>query len=123
MHQNARLGLLHDRVAERIDTLIGGLWAVGMAVGILLIKFTPGYHTELMSYLFGNIVYVSRGEVLMMAGLDAVILVTVVIFHKRLLAICLDEQQARLQGFFESLFSESLSWSPCFLPSPCFLSP
>ncbi len=92
------IGLLHDRVAERIDTLIGGLWAVGMAVGILLIKFTPGYHTELMSYLFGNIVYVSRGEVLMMAGLDAVILVTVVIFHKRLLAICLDEQQARLQG-------------------------
>jgi len=30
--------------------------------------------------------------------LNAIILFTVVLFHKRLLAICLDEQQAELQG-------------------------
>jgi zinc transport system permease protein len=92
------IGLLHERVAERMDTLIGALWAVGMATGVLLIKYTPGYQTELMSYLFGNIVYVSEGEVRMMLMLDVVILVTVIIFYKRLLAICLDQQQAELQG-------------------------
>jgi len=81
-----------------MDTLIGALWAIGMAVGILLVKATPGYHTELMSYLFGNIVFVDWNDVRLMLLLDAVILAAVVAFHKRLLAICLDQEQAQLQG-------------------------
>lgn len=92
------IGLAHQRVRERIDTLVGAMWAVGMAVGILLIKFTPGYHTELMTYLFGNIAYVPWGEIRLMIGLNAVLGVLVLLFHKRLLAVCLDEQHARLSG-------------------------
>jgi zinc transport system permease protein len=92
------VGITYHRASERMDTLIGAMWAVGMSIGILLIKFTPGYQTELMSFLFGNIAVVSNHDVGLMAVLDAVIIVTVVVFHKRLLAICLDEQQAQLQG-------------------------
>ena len=92
------IGFIHERVTERMDTLIGALWAVGMAVGVLLIKFTPGYQAELMSYLFGNIVYVSPRDIQIMLVLDAIIVATVFIWHKRLLAICLDRQQAELQG-------------------------
>jgi zinc transport system permease protein len=92
------IGFIHERVTERMDTLIGALWAVGMAVGVLLIKFTPGYQAELMSYLFGNIVYVSPRDIKVMFALNAIIVVTVLVWHKRLLAICLDRQQAELQG-------------------------
>jgi zinc transport system permease protein len=92
------IGIVNQFVRERMDTLIGALWAVGMALGILLIKFTPGYHTELMSYLFGNIVYVAWSDVWRILALDVVILGAVAVFHKRLLAICLDEEQAELQG-------------------------
>lgn len=92
------IGLIHQRVAERMDTLIGALWSVGMAVGILLVKFTPGYHTELMSYLFGNIVFMSWEDVRLMLALNGVILVAVLVFHKRFLALCLDEEHAQLQG-------------------------
>ena len=92
------LAVAHHRAGEKIDTLIGALWAIGMAIGILLIKFTPGYQTELMSYLFGNIVYVSWENVWLMAGLDALILIVALLYHKRLLAICLDAEQAELQG-------------------------
>ncbi len=92
------IGLIHQRVAERMDTLIGALWSVGMAVGILLVKFTPGYHTELMSYLFGNIVFVSWDDVRLMLVLDGVILGAVLVLHKRFLALCLDEEHAQLQG-------------------------
>ena len=92
------LGVIHHRATERMDTLIGALWAVGMAIGILLIKFTPGYYGELMSYLFGNITYVRWADVQLMLALDAIIVVAVDVYHKRLLAICLDQQQAELQG-------------------------
>ncbi|NQT38058.1 MAG: metal ABC transporter permease [Planctomycetes bacterium] len=92
------IGLFHEFAAERLDTLIGAFWAVGMAVGILLIKFTPGYQTELMSYLFGNIVYVSWAQIWWMIALNVVIVGVVLVSHKRLLALCLDPQQAELQG-------------------------
>lgn len=92
------IGFIHERATERMDTLIGALWAVGMAAGILLIKFTPGYQAELMTYLFGNIAYVSWSDVQLMFALDAIILIVVFVWHKRLLAVCLDRQQAELQG-------------------------
>jgi zinc transport system permease protein len=92
------IGIVHERVAERMDTLIGALWAVGMALGILLIKFTPGYQAELMTYLFGNISIVWWDQIRLILILNAIVLFAVILFHKRLLAICLDPQQAELQG-------------------------
>lgn len=92
------LAFVHLRVRERADTLIGALWAVGMATGILLIKLTPGYYTELMSYLFGNLSFVSPADLRLMIGLDVTIVGVALLFHKRFLAICLDPEQAELQG-------------------------
>ncbi len=83
---------------ERVDTLIGAMWAVGMAVGVLLIKFSDNYNHHLMSYLFGNIAIVPWEHVWLMAVLIVVILATVLTYHKQLLAVCLDEEQALLQG-------------------------
>lgn len=92
------IGIVHEKVSVRMDTLIGAMWAVGMATGLMLLKFTPGYHSELMSYLFGSIAFVEYSDLMLMAILNVIIIVTVLIFHKRLLAICLDAQFAELQG-------------------------
>jgi zinc transport system permease protein len=92
------LAVLLQRVEERLDTVVGALWATGMAIGLLLIKLTPGYHTELMSYLFGNIGFVSWRDVWLLAVLDLVIVLVAVLWHKRFLALCLDAEQAELQG-------------------------
>jgi zinc transport system permease protein len=92
------LAVLHQRAGERLDTIVGALWAMGMAVGLLLIKLTPGYHTELMGYLFGNITFVGWEYLGLMVALDLVIVVVAVLWHKRFLALCLDEEQAELQG-------------------------
>ena len=92
------LALVEEKASERLDTLIGAMWAVGMAIGILLIKLTPGYHTELMGYLFGNPAIVSWEQLGLMTVLNVIIVVMVLLFQKRLLAVCLDPQQARLQG-------------------------
>jgi zinc transport system permease protein len=80
------------------DTLIGALWAVGMAVGVLFIYKTPGYNVDLMSYLFGNILMVKAESVRLLAYLDALIIVAVLLFYKRFLAVCFDEEYSQLQG-------------------------
>ncbi len=92
------VGLVQHYLKERLDTLIGALWATGMAVGIMLVKYTPGYQTEIFSYLFGNVSVVSAADVRLIAALDVVILIVVAVWHKRIFAICLDEEYARLQG-------------------------
>ena len=92
------LAWLSHRGKERVDTVIGALWSVGMAAGILLIKLTPGYHTELMSYLFGNLAFISWADVRLIAVLNAAVLLAAFLYHKRFLALCLDEEQAQLQG-------------------------
>ncbi|MDH3215459.1 MAG: metal ABC transporter permease [Candidatus Krumholzibacteria bacterium] len=84
--------------SEREDTIISALWAIGMAIGILFIFRTPGYKTDLMTYLFGNIVMADTQALRLLVGLDALILVVVIMFYKQLLAVCFDEEFARLRG-------------------------
>lgn len=92
------LAWVYERASERMDTLIGAMWAVGMSIGLLLIKFTPGYHVELMNYLFGNIVMVSRSDLWLMGGLIVAIVLVQLLFHKQLMALCIDREQTTLQG-------------------------
>ena len=80
------------------DTLIGALWAIGMAVGILFIAKTPGYSSDLMSYLFGNILLVPARDLWVMAGLDGLLLLIVWAFYRQFLAVAFDEELARLRG-------------------------
>lgn len=87
---------LHAR--QREDTVIGAIWAIGMAVGIIFIAKTPGYNEDLMSYLFGNILMVSSYEMFLIAMLDALVLLIVIFFYNRLLAVCFDEEFARIRG-------------------------
>lgn len=83
---------------QRSDAVIGVLWAVGMALGVILVDLTPGYNVDLMSYLFGSILTVPRSDLLVMAGLDLVILVIVFFFYKDFLAISFDEEFALAMG-------------------------
>ncbi len=92
------IGWVSLHVKTREDATIGALWAVGMAVGIMFIYKTPGYAKDLPSYLFGNILMVSRGNILLLLILDVVIIVAVVVFYKAFMAVCFDEEFARLQG-------------------------
>lgn len=92
------IGWIHQRFRQREDSVIATLWSVGMAIGVLFISQTPGFNVELMSFLLGNILWVSHSDVLMLIILDLWVLVTVFLFHKKFLAICFDEEQAYLQG-------------------------
>ncbi len=92
------IGWLKLRWHQDEDILIAALWSVGMATGILFISRTPGYNTDLMSYLFGNILLVTRNDLLLMVALDIVVIAAVFAFYKQFLAAAFDEEFARLRG-------------------------
>lgn len=92
------IGVVSMRARQREDTVIGSLWAIGMAAGILFIYRTPGYSEDLMSYLFGSILMVSPRDIWMIAGLDVLVVMIGVLFYNQFLALCFDEEFARLRG-------------------------
>ena len=92
------IGLVSLGAKQREDTVIGAVWAIGMALGILFIFKTPGYNEDLMSYLFGNILMVSVGDLWLIAELDVLIVVVGLLFYNQLLAVCFDEEFARIRG-------------------------
>ncbi len=98
------IGLLSYRSKERIDTLIGAMWAFGMAFGIILLDLTPGYNVELMSYLFGSILTIGNFDIWVMAGLDLLIVAAALLFYKEFLAVSFDSEFASLQGVNAKLF-------------------
>ena len=92
------IGFVSLRGKQREDTVIGALWAIGMALGVLFIAKTPGRQVDLMNYLFGNILMVSRDDLYLLAGLDALVVIIGLLFYNQLLAVCFDEEFARLRG-------------------------
>ncbi|MGI6460338.1 MAG: metal ABC transporter permease [Candidatus Hydrogenedentales bacterium] len=92
------IGLVSLRAKEREDTVIGAVWAVGMALGLLLLAKTPGYNKDTMSYLFGDILLITKRDVWMVAGLDILVTAVAVFFYNKLLAVCFDEEFARTRG-------------------------
>ncbi|MFO8084981.1 MAG: iron chelate uptake ABC transporter family permease subunit, partial [Desulfobacterales bacterium] len=83
---------------HRADTFIGVLWAVGMALGVILLDIKEGYNVDLMSYLFGSILTVPFMELLIMAGLTVFILLVVGLYYYYFLAMSYDQEFAQLRG-------------------------
>lgn len=89
---SALIGAIRNKWPEHEDALIGGLWSVGMATGILFIHLSNSYSNELFSYLFGNILLASSSDLWMLGALNAVILAFVVSVYTPLLSITFDEE-------------------------------
>ncbi|MCC5841152.1 MAG: metal ABC transporter permease [Opitutales bacterium] len=88
---------------DREDSLIGAIWSIGMAVGLLFFAATPGY-TDPMSYLFGNILLIGPEDLRRVFILDVIIVVIAVTFYQQLQAVCFDEEFARVRGIHTGFF-------------------
>lgn len=88
---------------EREDAVIGVIWAVGMALGLLFMAMTPGYG-DLQTYLFGNILLLNQADLWWMGVVDLLVLIPVIGFYPQLLAVCFDSDFACLRGIPIKLF-------------------
>lgn len=94
----AIIARLRNVAHQHLDTLVGAIWAAGMAIGILLVYLTPGFAPDLYGYLFGNILLVPSGEIFFMGALLAAIIAITAIFYNQLLAVTFDEEYASVMN-------------------------
>lgn len=92
------ISYLAERAKIHGDAAIGMVSALGVSTGVMLASVGRGFNVDLFSYLFGNILAISRGEVYLSVGLSLVVLSVVVLFLHDLFALTFEEEYARVLG-------------------------
>ncbi len=92
------VGFIKRRTNTDSNTLIGMFWTVGMALGILFINFTPGYPPDMNSYLFGDILTISKFDLLVMLLLDLLIIFIIFSFLNYWRSYLFDEEFIEVLG-------------------------
>lgn len=102
------IGKLSRSEGIREDSAIASVWALGMALGVLFMTLTPGYSTSLPSYLFGNILLVTSGDLIALGALALVLVLLFLLGYRRILYIAFDADFARVRGLRVELWERLL---------------
>lgn len=101
------IGVVKRRGGVQSDVIIGLFWSVGMALGIVFIALMPGYPPDISSYLFGNILSVTKADLYLMIILSlTVVFIVIALFHDWK-AYLFDEEFASIIGI-KTVFLEYL---------------
>lgn len=84
------IGVLTERTALKEDTAIGVIFAGLFALGVAMLSLRGNYSIDLAHFLFGNLLGVSSGDLLLTAVLGVVVLVLIFLFYKEFLVISFD---------------------------------
>ena len=80
------------------DTAIGIFFSLSMALGVIFIGLSDKYNTDLFGYLFGNILAITRTDLVIVSVVGAVVLFSCYIFFKELLFTAFDSEVAFVSG-------------------------
>jgi len=101
------LSFIKRRNLSQLDMIVGLFWSLGMGLGILFISLMPGYPPDMNSYLFGNILAITQGDLFLMAALTGVIVVSILAFFNYWKSYLFDEEFVSVLGiriiFFDYL--------------------
>jgi len=92
------VGIINRKTKINEDSVIGIIWSVGMALGLIFISLKQGYAPDLFSYLFGSILTVTHYDLILMLVLDVIIITIVSLFYKEFLTISFDEEYSTVVG-------------------------
>lgn len=84
------------RVKE--DTIIGIFFAAAFALGLIIISQTDGYTASLTSFLFGSITGVPDSDLVLVAIVGSIVILTLLVLNKELVTVSLDRETARAQN-------------------------
>ena len=90
------IGVVSKKFKNHEDATIGAMWSLGMAIGWVFIYLTPGYSSDLFSYLFGNILMTSSADIILAVILNIIIIISVLALYRWFVAIIFDEEFAEV---------------------------
>ncbi|MDO5456029.1 MAG: metal ABC transporter permease [Eubacteriales bacterium] len=91
------------------DAAIALISTGSLAVGVVVISMTTGMNTDVYNYLFGSILSMSDGDVLLTGATSAVVLAMFLLFYNRIFAVTFDETFARATGMKTGLYNTVIS--------------
>jgi zinc transport system permease protein len=80
------------------DTLLGILAHAGMALGLVAISFMEGMRVDLLTYLFGDVLAVSWGDLAWIYGAGGLILAGLIALWRPLLMVSVHPELAAAEG-------------------------
>jgi manganese/iron transport system permease protein len=92
------INLVHRQTGFSEDTGIGLLFVGMLALGVILISRTESFAGDLTNILFGDVLGVTNGDILMLAAVLLLVLVTSTLLYRHFLVLSFNEQKARLLG-------------------------
>jgi ABC-type Mn2+/Zn2+ transport system permease subunit len=92
------IGFISRRGLVKYDTAIGILFVAMFAIGIAVVQTQDNYTADLFSFVFGNVLAVTWGDVWLTAAIAAVVLALVGLFYKELLFTSYDPLMAAAAG-------------------------
>ena len=90
--------VLKDYFSVDGDLGIGMIMSLGMAVGIIFSFMTPGYQSDMSTYLFGNILLSNNSNIISLIILNLITIIFFIIFYKGIIYSSFDENFYRLYG-------------------------
>lgn len=97
------------RSALKMDTSIGVIFSIALALAVLFISMLRKYTPDIMSYLFGNLLRVTVAELWIMGGIGLLVSLLLLLFFKELQFSTFDPEMAELSGISAALISIMLS--------------
>ena len=88
---------LSKRKDMREDSAIAVFWTFGMAIGIIFSFLSPGFAPDLSAFLFGNILTITRTDIVVLAVLSLLLIAFFSIFLSPIIYIAFDREFARSQ--------------------------
>lgn len=80
------------------DAAIALISTSSLAIGIMAISFSKGMNSDVYGYMFGSILAMSNGDVILSVILSIVVLILFVLFYHNIFGVTFDENFARATG-------------------------
>ncbi len=98
----SRKGNIHE------DISIGVLFSLSMAFGVIVITLSPNYNTDLFTFLFGNILTISREDIILLFIFSVISLGFVYYSFSKIMFCCYNEEVAYVSGINTAFYYYSL---------------
>lgn len=95
---------LSKRKDMREDSAIAVFWTFGMAIGVIFTYLSPAFAPDLSAYLFGNILTITRGDILLLGILTVIVSFFFYLYIHPIISIAFDREFARSQRLPVRLF-------------------